>query len=87
MDSQAVLMELKDGAASRIRPACFYPLLRRLFSSRRKTIKNNLTGFITTAMAAEALEKSALDGNKRAEDLALEDFQALAQTIDDMGIL
>jgi 16S rRNA (adenine1518-N6/adenine1519-N6)-dimethyltransferase len=87
VDSQAVLLELKDDAASRIRPACFYPLLRRLFSSRRKTIKNNLTGFVSAAMAAEALEKSALDGNKRAEDLALEDFEALAQTIEDMRIL
>jgi 16S rRNA (adenine1518-N6/adenine1519-N6)-dimethyltransferase len=87
VDSQAVLLDLKEDAASHIRPACFYPLLRRLFSSRRKTIKNNLTGFVSAAMAAEALEKSALDGNKRAEDLALEDFQALAQIIEDMRIL
>jgi 16S rRNA (adenine1518-N6/adenine1519-N6)-dimethyltransferase len=85
VDSQAVLLELKEDAASLIRPACFYPLLRRLFSSRRKTIKNNLTGFVPAA--AEALEKSALDGGKRAEDLALEDFQALAQIIEDMRIL
>jgi 16S rRNA (adenine1518-N6/adenine1519-N6)-dimethyltransferase len=91
VDSQAVLLELHEDAA-RIMPACFYPLVRQLFSSRRKTIKNNLTGFfnagqgMSAAMALEALEKSALDGNKRAEDLALKDFTALAKTIEDMGI-
>ena len=92
VDSQAVLLELREDAAARNLPACFYPLVRRLFSSRRKTIKNNLTGFFSagqgtqTAMALEALEKSALDGNKRAEHLTLEDFAALAKTIEDMGI-
>jgi len=92
VDSQAVLLELREDAA-RILPACFYPLVRRLFSSRRKTIKNNLTGFLNSgqgapaAMALEALEKSALDGNKRAEDLTLEEFAALAKTIEDMELL
>jgi len=93
VDSQAVLLELREDAAARNLPACFYPLVRRLFSSRRKTIKNNLTGFFSpgqgtqAAMALEALEKSALDGNKRAEHLTFEDFAALAKTIEDMGIL
>jgi len=88
VDSQAVLLELREDAA-RILPACFYPLVRRLFSSRRKTIKNNLSGFFNAgqgAMALEALEKSALDGNKRAEDLTIEEFTALAKTIEDMGL-
>jgi len=91
VDSQAVLLELREDAA-RILPACLYPLVRRLFSSRRKTIKNNLSVFFNTgqgapaAMALEALEKSALDGNKRAEDLTLEEFTALAKTIEDMGL-
>ena len=90
VDSQAVLLELKD--ASRSRPPCFYPLVRQLFASRRKTIKNNLAVFFTSrgqtaAGAAGALEKSGLDGNKRAEELYLEDFEALAKAIEDMGIL
>jgi 16S rRNA (adenine1518-N6/adenine1519-N6)-dimethyltransferase len=93
VDSQAVLLELRENAA-RV-PACFYPLVRQLFSSRRKMIKNNLTGFFShqqgasAAAASEAaltaLEKSALDGAQRAEDLSLEDFAALAKTIEDMG--
>jgi 16S rRNA (adenine1518-N6/adenine1519-N6)-dimethyltransferase len=90
VDSQAVLLERRDDAV-RIRPACFYPLVRQLFSSRRKTIKNNLTSFFASrgngaAMAIDTLEKSALDGGKRAEELSLEDFEALAKTIEDMGI-
>jgi 16S rRNA (adenine1518-N6/adenine1519-N6)-dimethyltransferase len=91
VDSQAVLLERRDDAA-RTRPVCLYPLVRRLFSSRRKTIKNNLTTFFASrenpaAMTVQALEKSALDGGRRAEDLSLEDFEALAKTIEDMGIL
>jgi 16S rRNA (adenine1518-N6/adenine1519-N6)-dimethyltransferase len=91
VDSQAVLLERRDDAA-RIRPACLYPLVRQLFSSRRKTIKNNLTAFFASpekgaAMAAQVLETSALDGGRRAEDLSLEDFEALAKTIEDMGLL
>jgi 16S rRNA (adenine1518-N6/adenine1519-N6)-dimethyltransferase len=90
VDSQAVLLEPREDAA-RIRPACFYPLVRQLFSSRRKTIKNNLVAFFASqesgAMAVHALEKSGLDGGKRAENLSLEDFEALAQAIEDMGVL
>jgi len=94
VDSQAVLLELRDDAAH-LRPACFYPLVRHLFSSRRKTIKNNLTAFFASrgnaamaaaTIAAQALEKSALDGGRRAENLYLENFEALAKTIEDMGI-
>jgi len=90
VDSQAVLLEQRDDAA-RLRPACLYPLVRRLFASRRKTIKNNLTAFFPAhqnpaAVAAQALEQTALNGSKRAEELSLEDFEALAKTIEDMGL-
>jgi len=92
VDSQAVLLERRDDAA-RMRPACFYPLVRGLFASRRKTIKNNLIAFFASrgngesvAMTAAAFEKSALDGSRRAEDLSLEDFEALAKTVEDMGL-
>ena len=37
-------------------------------------------------MAATALEQCALDGGKRAENLTLQDFMALAKTMEDMGI-
>jgi len=92
VDSQAVLLELRDEV--RTPPACFYPLVRHLFSSRRKTVKNNLAGFLATrsipaamTAAATVLEKSALDGGKRAENFSIADFTALAQIIEDMRIL
>lgn len=91
VDSQAVLLDLREDALSVRRPACLYPLVRRLFSSRRKTIKNNLSAFFSSRgkdgnLAAEALEQSGLDGGRRAEELGLDDFTVLAKTLEDMGL-
>jgi len=92
VDSQAVLMELRDGAADYQLPPCFNPLLRALFSSRRKTIKNNLAAFLasrrklTEPALAAILAESRLDGRKRAETLSLEDFVTLAKVIENMGL-
>jgi 16S rRNA (adenine1518-N6/adenine1519-N6)-dimethyltransferase len=92
VDSQAVLLELRDEAGTYQLPSCFHSLLRGLFASRRKTIKNNLAVFLasrgkrTGPMLAAILEESRLDGGKRAETLAFEDFAALAKIIDNMGL-
>jgi len=45
VDSMGVLLENKNLPCY---PKIFYPLVRSLFASRRKTIKNNLTGFIAS---------------------------------------
>ena len=90
VDSQAVLLELKDDAG--LRPECFFILLRQLFSSRRKMIKNNLMVFFAgrcnnpAQIAAAALEKCGIDGNKRAEEITPAAFLALARTVEDMEI-
>ncbi|HCC38316.1 MAG TPA: ribosomal RNA small subunit methyltransferase A [Treponema sp.] len=79
-------------------PAVFYPLIRGLFASRRKMIKNNLSAFLAARagknsprlpdiLAARALEESGLDGNERAENLGIDAFERLAKTIEDMRIL
>jgi 16S rRNA (adenine1518-N6/adenine1519-N6)-dimethyltransferase len=80
-------------------PGVFYPLVRRLFSSRRKMIKNNLSDFLASrigkevsqksadALAAEVLAKSGLTGGERAENLDVECFVRLANSIEDMRIL
>jgi 16S rRNA (adenine1518-N6/adenine1519-N6)-dimethyltransferase len=98
VDSQAVLLELRDDAGSRPLPPCFHPLLRGLFSSRRKTIKNNLAAFLERraflasrgkcpeSVLTTILAESRLDGGKRAETLAFEDFVTLAKVIDNMGL-
>jgi len=95
VDSQAVLMELRDDAVEGQLPSCFHPLLRGLFSSRRKTIRNNLAAFIASrgkcsvslqSALDDIFAKSRLDGDDRAETLAFEDFVALAKVIDNMGL-
>jgi 16S rRNA (adenine1518-N6/adenine1519-N6)-dimethyltransferase len=95
VDSQGVLLELKEDPALQELPRCFYPLLRRLFSSRRKTVKNNLEEFLSSRgssggrelPAVEVLEKSGIDGRNRPENLTLEDFTVLAKTIENMESL
>lgn len=97
VDSMGVLFEKPDEPARKI-PAVFYPLVRSLFSSRRKIIKNNLTGFIASHhgnflpeisardICASLLRESGLSGNERAENLELEVFLSLAKAIDNMRI-
>ncbi len=92
VDSQAVLLEMRDGAEDCQLPSCFHSLVRGLFSSRRKTIKNNLAAFLAARgkysepMLAAILTESDLGGGKRAETLAFEDFVRLAEIINNMGL-
>jgi 16S rRNA A1518/A1519 N6-dimethyltransferase RsmA/KsgA/DIM1 with predicted DNA glycosylase/AP lyase activity len=46
VDSRGLVLDLRAGVDANTYPSCFYPLVRQLFSSRRKMIKNNLRGFI-----------------------------------------
>jgi len=51
VDSMGVLLEKKD---SPVYPAVFFPLVRSLFAARRKTIKNNLSGFLSSKACGTA---------------------------------
>ena len=97
VDSAGVLLELRPDIAPEAVPVLLYPLVRRLFASRRKKIKNKLRDFIHSgilkgggaALAAEdltgeALARSGLTGDERAEDMGLEVFTALARTVEGM---
>ena len=86
VDSQGVLLELKEGFYKNL-PDCFFPLVKQLFSSRRKMIKNNLEVFLKNnkAFAGEALKKSSIDGNRRAEELSLGEFLALAKNVSEIN--
>ena len=91
VDSGGVLLELKEDRALQNLPSCFFPLLRGLFSSRRKQIKNTLEEFLSrrggpVCTAAQVLEKSMIDGRLRPENLSFEDFAVLAKTAEDMGL-
>ena len=94
VDSMGVLLENKNVCPP---PRVFFPLVRSLFASRRKTIKNNLLSFISSRRGnlndkisprdyCEALLKeNALNGSERAETLELEVFLSLAGSVE--GIL
>jgi 16S rRNA (adenine1518-N6/adenine1519-N6)-dimethyltransferase len=91
-----VRFDLLDQAGKPPYSRLFQPLTRALFSSRRKTIKNNLINFANSVIlkgkgaeaalgskaALEALSKTGISGDRRAETLAVADFAALAQALE-----
>ncbi|MDR1836076.1 MAG: 16S rRNA (adenine(1518)-N(6)/adenine(1519)-N(6))-dimethyltransferase RsmA [Treponema sp.] len=90
VDSMGVLLENRRACAY---PAVFYPLVRSLFASRRKTIKNNLTAFLASCSGKASqdicetlLRENGLTGNERAENLELEAFLSLAKSIENMRL-
>jgi len=91
VDSMGVLLESRP---ARTYPNIFYPLVRSLFSSRRKTIKNNLTSFLSSRFAksspadlcAAILAENSLSPNERAENLSCDQFLSLAKTIENMRL-
>jgi 16S rRNA (adenine1518-N6/adenine1519-N6)-dimethyltransferase len=95
VESMGVLLEkLPEG--SREIPQGFYPLVRALFASRRKTIRNNLTAFVHSCVdkfpantivkeiTDTVLKENGFNGNERAEDLKIERFLSLANSVKNM---
>jgi 16S rRNA (adenine1518-N6/adenine1519-N6)-dimethyltransferase len=95
VDSQGLRLDLRTDMDPRLYPACFRPLVRCLFASRRKTLKHNLYSFAASYIltkqgipqdpahiTAEALDSCGIPGDKRAEVLGLEDFVALAAVLE-----
>jgi 16S rRNA (adenine1518-N6/adenine1519-N6)-dimethyltransferase len=73
VDSRAVVMELREDFPRCQNPEHFMKLLRVLFASRRKTIKNNLTVFYSNGeQAAAVLDEAKINPQVRAEELPLE---------------
>jgi len=96
VDSMGVLLENKNSAPY---PETYYPLVRALFASRRKTVKNNLTGFLASSMGkflpaeggaqdlcGSLLRENGLAGSERAEALEPEVFLSLAKSIQNMRL-
>ena len=79
VDSRAVKMVKKSDFPRCKNPEHFMALLRALFVSRRKTIKNNLTIFYKDATITEkVLETAAINPQVRAETLSLDTLLCLA---------
>jgi 16S rRNA (adenine1518-N6/adenine1519-N6)-dimethyltransferase len=94
VDSQGVRFDLRTGRDPAGYPVFFKPLLRCLFASRRKTVKNNLETFASSVagtavnrgdlsgICAFALRDAGIAPGERAERLGVDDFAALAGTLE-----
>lgn len=86
VDSRAVLFTKKSDFPACENPSLFIKMQRALFSSRRKTVRNNLTQFLkSTDKALEALEKAGIDSMKRAEVLSIPEMQKLSDVLNEMN--
>lgn len=90
--SRAVKMVRKEAWPRCESPDVFMEILRALFSSRRKTIKNNLSAWLAAsnrlrdgesaeATTARALSLAGIDPGARAETLSLDDFLRLSDEV------
>ena len=84
VDSRAVLMTKKDNFPGCTNPSLFVKINRALFSSRRKTVRNNLSIFLkNNDMAVEYLNKAGIDIMKRAEVLTIPELIKLTDVINE----
>jgi len=82
VDSRSVLFIKKESFPCCKSPQLFIKMQRALFSSRRKTVRNNLSGFLhNNDLALEALNKANIDPMKRAEVLTIDQMLQLSDTI------
>lgn len=91
VDSQGLCLELKDAPLREGYSPLFYRMVRALFASRRKTLKNNLLSFIrkevsggnakAPELCAELLRTAGIYPTERAENLACEDFLRLSTAL------
>jgi 16S rRNA (adenine1518-N6/adenine1519-N6)-dimethyltransferase len=91
VESQGLRLDLREDCVFlNGAPVILKPLIRGLFASRRKTVKNNLQSFITsrlragdgTALAEEALARSGIAPAERAERLGLPEFIRIAESLE-----
>ncbi|AKU91819.1 16S rRNA (adenine(1518)-N(6)/adenine(1519)-N(6))-dimethyltransferase RsmA [Vulgatibacter incomptus] len=88
VESAVVRLELRE--APRADPGdeeLFRRVVKGAFAQRRKTLVNSLRGgrIASPEILAAALERSGIDGGRRAETLAVEELAALARAIAQAG--
>ncbi|MBR1911471.1 MAG: ribosomal RNA small subunit methyltransferase A [Treponema sp.] len=83
VSSQAVLFMPKNENASACPDnALFVRLVHTLFSQRRKTLQNNIKGMLPKGIDMQDLfEQSAISPSERAENLTVDDFLRLSETL------
>lgn len=84
VDSRTVVFTKKADFPCCKNPELFIKMQRALFSSRRKTVRNNLSQFLkNNDLAVSCLEKAGIDIMKRAEVLTLPELLHLSDVIED----
>ena len=86
VNSRAVVMNKKEGFPGCNNPKLFVRMQRALFSSRRKTVRNNLSGFLkNNDLTLQALSEAEIDPMKRAEVLTIPQMLKLSDVIDTLN--
>ena len=82
VDSRAVIFTKKEDFPRCTNPKLFIKMQRALFSSRRKTVRNNLQGFLNNnEKTMICLEQAGIDPMLRAEVLTIEQMLKLSDVI------
>lgn len=82
VDSRSVLFTKKENFPCCENPALFMKMMRSLFTSRRKTVRNNLAVYLkNNDLAVNVLEKAGIDVMKRAEVLTIEEMLKLSDVL------
>ncbi len=83
VESRAVVFTQKADFPCCKNPVLFVKMQRALFSSRRKTVRNNLSQFLkNNDLAVSCLEKAGIDIMKRAEVLSISELLKLSDIIE-----
>ena len=86
VDSRAVLFTKKEDFPRCQTPALFIKMQRALFSSRRKTVRNNLQNFLSNNdKALLCLQKADINPMLRAEVLSIEQMLTLCDVINEVN--
>ncbi|MBQ4379157.1 MAG: ribosomal RNA small subunit methyltransferase A [Treponema sp.] len=83
--SRAVLMTKKEDFPRCENPEFFMKMIRQLFSSRRKTVRNNLLALAGAEKTDAALEKSGIKPSERAENLSVDALLTLSDCLNEMS--
>ena len=79
--SRAVLLTRRDDFPRCESPELFMRMIRRLFSSRRKTVRNNLLALAGAERADRALESAGIAPSVRAESLGVDALLGLSDAL------
>jgi 16S rRNA (adenine1518-N6/adenine1519-N6)-dimethyltransferase len=95
VNSLGLRLDLREDALSAPPPPLFYTMVRRLFSKRRKTVKNSLCSFVASCgiikapeeLALAALENCGIRPEERPENLDIPQFRDLALGLQNLGVV